>query len=196
MKRWIPDRKVWAGGLVAMGAWLVVTAIEAASGNALDPGVRETIAALVGLGAQYLVPPSAQDILKRIDARMREAFKGTAPLILAGLFAVPLVLGACTFNPLDNQQVVAGVTDVEIAFTPEGGISHVRWRDGKEKDAVAVNTTLPGGVEFSYSASDVVAFDGQRIRGEVEKALARADAGPEVVDALVDAIKTAITGAP
>lgn len=67
MSKWIPDRKLWGGGLTAVIAWLIVQAVQAYTGRVLPPGTDEKLAFVIGLVAAYALPPSARDILRHID---------------------------------------------------------------------------------------------------------------------------------
>jgi len=164
MTNWIPDRKVWGGGATAVLAWLVVQLLQAYGGVTLPPGSDATIAAGIGFLASYVLPPSAQDIVKRVDGRIveilaadpkiplakTEARQSTATttvvsgmtgrvlsVVLALLLLVPLA--ACnttkaTTEPSALQQAVADAK----AMTPE------------QKYAVACNTI--DGLILAYRA--------------------------------------------
>ncbi len=110
-------------------------------------------------------------------------------LILAGCGAVP-------WNPQNN----AGLTNVHMeGCGQDEGIDgqmfcDIAIIDGKEKTNVRVvvaKNPETGLFSASYEATDVEAFTGQAIRGEVEKAIAEAvrQALPDITQAVIDAIK-------
>ena len=108
-----------------------------------------------------------------------------------------LVLAACTFSPLDNAQTRAGITDVSVDFCAIGPVEaptsyapcQISYVDGKERTDVKLSADLGKGI-IEYEAGDSLSFDGQAIRGAVERALA--DAQVEATGALVDAILEAL----
>lgn len=142
-------------------------------------------------------------------------------LIVAGL---AVSLAACGAVPW-NKQNYAGITSVEFDWcfeeedisvsiaqrlegvTPEqvAGILNalpVSWSpckvkviDGKEQSAIDFKFAMPDGTILNFAAEDVAAFEGQRIRGEVEKVVADqlGQAAPEVVDRIMDAITGGIS---
>lgn len=63
---WLPDRKVWAGGLAGFAAWLLVLAATR-YGVPLDLQTASILVAAVGGGVSYLVPPSTRDIITRLN---------------------------------------------------------------------------------------------------------------------------------
>lgn len=83
MSKWIPDRKVWGGGSTAIVAWLLVQLLQTYAGVALPPGSDATLAALLGFVVAYLLPPAAQDVVKRVDGQIIDliAKDPTIPLV-------------------------------------------------------------------------------------------------------------------
>lgn len=64
--KWMPDRKIWAGGLGAVVAWVLVVVAQK-YGLPLDMTTATTIVVSVGGMLSYLVPPSERDIVKRLN---------------------------------------------------------------------------------------------------------------------------------
>lgn len=71
--RWIPDRKVLAGGLSACATWLLLEVIEYL-GVPVSSDVAGMLVTLASSLAGYLTPPSVKDIAKRLDRDLRSAF--------------------------------------------------------------------------------------------------------------------------
>lgn len=67
IKKWVPDRKWFATGIGGLLAFLAIMAIEQFGGVDVPLEVEASIIGLFGWLLQYLVPPSAQDIYKRLD---------------------------------------------------------------------------------------------------------------------------------
>ncbi len=62
---WFPDRKVLAGGLAGLVAWGLIT-VSTAYGY--PPPIDQTVlAGVLAWLASYLTPPSAQDIINRLN---------------------------------------------------------------------------------------------------------------------------------
>ena len=61
---------------------------------------------------------------------------------------------------------------------------------GKEQSSVELSGSLPDGTTFTYSATDVKAFDGVAARAAVERAVAAevGDAFPRLVDTIMDGL--------
>lgn len=69
--KWIPDRKVWAGGIASVVAFFIGMAVG------LDPDVlTPVVIGVYGLVA-YLVPPSVLDWLNRVDGIIRSTASAT-----------------------------------------------------------------------------------------------------------------------
>lgn len=66
MNKFIPDRKVLAGGVVGVLTWLVVLILRQTTGLDLGPDAQSAISGVVGLIAAYVISPSQQDIVKRL----------------------------------------------------------------------------------------------------------------------------------
>lgn len=64
---WLPDRKVWAGGLAGLVTWGVSLAAQRYLGVTLPPDLVAMIVGGVTTGVAYLVPPSVKDIVKRLN---------------------------------------------------------------------------------------------------------------------------------
>lgn len=67
MNKWIPDRKVLAGGTVGVVAWAIAQGLAAALGVTLPEEAVTGLASLLGLAVAYWVPPSARDLVRRAD---------------------------------------------------------------------------------------------------------------------------------
>lgn len=110
--------------------------------------------------------------------------------------ALALLLGGCSV--FDSKQEYAGVTSWDFNYckvdiddaTEDQKICGVEVLDGKERGSVQLDFVLPDGTIMNYLANDEAAFEGQRIRAEVEKAFADAIANtlPSMVDAAIKAL--------
>jgi len=63
----IPDRKVWAGGLAALLTWGINLAAQHFLGVSLPPDLLTMVVGGVTTGVAYLVPPTVRDIVKRLN---------------------------------------------------------------------------------------------------------------------------------
>lgn len=66
MRKWIPDRKIVAGGLAGVAAWLVVMGL----GEVGVPVSMEAATAIVGVAVTafgYIVPDSVERVLEKAD---------------------------------------------------------------------------------------------------------------------------------
>lgn len=77
-KNWIPDRKVWMGGLASVATYLVTLALEHWGGMDIPSEVVGALVISVGSSVSYLVPASVKDFLDRLDGAVREAVKSPA----------------------------------------------------------------------------------------------------------------------
>lgn len=121
-------------------------------------------------------------------------------------FILAVLLGGCAGAVPWNKQNYAGITSwdfnyckVDVKADADGSYSlsedekicGVEVIDGKERGSVQLDFILPDGTIMNYLANDEVAFEGQRIRAEVETAVA--DALAATLPALVEtAIKAAL----
>lgn len=64
---WIPDRKLWASGLTYVVAAIIVKSIEAYTGFDVPPFLEEWAPLGLAGSVAYLVPPSVQDVLRRLN---------------------------------------------------------------------------------------------------------------------------------
>ncbi len=128
---------------------------------------------------------------------------------ITAAIAVLFLTAACAGPFFTTKQENAGIThwklspDVECVKsvkTDKTLCYKVEVFDGKEKADVKVSVTreLNGSFTVSYSAELVKAFEGQKVRAEVEIAVVDmiGDVLPDMVDALVDAIMDAINPLP
>jgi hypothetical protein len=63
----LPDRKIWSGGIAAVVAWAIVLIISHSLHVTVDADTQSALVLLVGGAISYLVPPSKQDIVKRLN---------------------------------------------------------------------------------------------------------------------------------
>ena len=61
MTKWIPDRKYLAGGIAGIVAWALST------WAGLDAEVSMQVGTALAAVVAYFVPPSVNDIIKRVD---------------------------------------------------------------------------------------------------------------------------------
>lgn len=113
------------------------------------------------------------------------------------------LLSGCTANSLPYETFhppeYAGINFAEIeaqcpkdAFCPK----KVRIVGGKEQENITVQYHTAGETKTLYEAKGVKAFPGQKLRAQVEQALAetQGEAAPEVVAAIMDTVRRAWTG--
>ena len=113
------------------------------------------------------------------------------------VLALLLLVAGCSFNPHDNAQTRAGITDVQIQFCSVGPVEAptayvpclISYMDGKERTDVKLSADLGKGL-IEYKAGGSLAFDGQALRAAVEKAML--DAQVNVTGEVVDAITAAV----
>lgn len=67
MSKWIPDRKVWSGGLFAVVAFLAVLASNTWAGTDIPLEAGAFIALGIAKVLEYFLPPSLLDKIKRIN---------------------------------------------------------------------------------------------------------------------------------
>ncbi len=90
-----------------------------------------------------------------------------------------LLLGGCA-------QQYAGINKGQLTYDPETKSVNVEIVGGKEQDSISLSGKTPDGLEFAYSATGACAFEGQAIRGEVDKAITETvgEVAPGIVDTL------------
>src|SRR5690606_20396094 len=71
---WVPERKFLAGGLAGIAAWLLSLVTVRYLGIDVPIEVSGPFIVSAGTSAYYLMPPSAQDVLRRIDGDLKAAF--------------------------------------------------------------------------------------------------------------------------
>ena len=113
-------------------------------------------------------------------------------------------LTACAGATLGNPQGYAGITkaDVDVGIAKQGEVPYIKsvtfW-DGKEKQSIALTVEfLDGRPKVTYAATGVAAFDGQKVRAEIEKAVS-ADVkavAPGIVDSMMNAVTKALLPLP
>lgn len=72
MSKWFPDRKILAGGLGMVVAWLSVQLLGTYTEVQLTMESATAIVGAVGMGLAYLVPPSVMDVIRRVDEFLDE----------------------------------------------------------------------------------------------------------------------------
>lgn len=97
------------------------------------------------------------------------------------IVAAFLILGGCVGPARD-----AGLTRVEVTYSDTGKLSGITYVDGKEKKDVTLKFE-GGGIKAGYSATEVRAFDGQKVAADLQKQLAA-----QGVTATVAAVKAAL----
>lgn len=70
---WLPDRKFLAGGVAGLVTWLLTLAASTA-GVEIPAELMTSAVGLVMGAVYYLVPPSAADIVRRIDGDLKRRF--------------------------------------------------------------------------------------------------------------------------
>ena len=110
------------------------------------------------------------------------------------VLATTLFLGGCAGNtPWLNPQQYSGINRGTINFDSNTGkiVSIDVW-GGKENASVALTGDIEKG-NFTYSATDTKAFDGQKVRAAVEQTVS--DDVKAVAPGIVDAVVKAVLGA-
>lgn len=67
MSKWIPDRKVWAGGVTMVVAWLIVQALNVYLGADVPIEAATLLAFGIGKAVEFLVPQPAKELIAKID---------------------------------------------------------------------------------------------------------------------------------
>lgn len=96
-----------------------------------------------------------------------------------------------------NDQENAGLTDVTFYWGYDSDNQtvyprEVRITDGKEAGTIDFKFNMPDGTILNFTGTDVRAFEGQRLRAELEAAVA-AEFG-DVSKAFMDGLMTVVTG--
>jgi hypothetical protein len=73
--KFIPDRKVLAGGVGAIVTWLALMALEHFAGIVISSDVAGLIVAAVAPTVSWIVPPSIKDVAVRLDGDLRRVFE-------------------------------------------------------------------------------------------------------------------------
>lgn len=105
-------------------------------------------------------------------------------------------LAGCAGALPGNPQGYAGINHGEFEYNPKSGKLNGHIYGGKENEDVSLSMTTPKGLKVVYDAEGSKAFDGQAVRGAVEKAVSDdvKEAAPGIVSDIVDAIQPVITG--
>lgn len=67
MSKWIPDRKWWAGGVFMLAAFALTMALNRYAGADISMDEAFVLSLALGKAAEYMLPPSLLDIIKRLD---------------------------------------------------------------------------------------------------------------------------------
>lgn len=67
MSKWIPDRKVWSGGLAMVLAWLIVEVLNRYAGANIPIEVTAGLAFGIGKAVEYFVPQPAKELMEKIN---------------------------------------------------------------------------------------------------------------------------------
>ena len=105
-------------------------------------------------------------------------------------------LASCAGAVPGNLQGCSGITHVDARWGAEGRLERVEVCQGKAGESFDVEADLSAGT-VAWRGKGVLAFDGQAVRAEVEKAVSgdAREAMPTIVDAVMEALKRSI-GAP
>lgn len=86
---WFPDRNVLAGGVVAVVSWIII-AVSGHEGLPIPLEFQALIPAALGYIVTYLLPPSVQDVIKRInDAIVRVAARSQSSAVSERTLVLP-----------------------------------------------------------------------------------------------------------
>lgn len=66
MKKWIPDRKILNGGIVAVVGWFILTGLREFTSVDVDTEVQAFVTGVVTWAYMYVLPPRASDTLNRV----------------------------------------------------------------------------------------------------------------------------------
>jgi len=66
---WMPDRKIWAGGIAGLIAWGLCL-LAGRYGLAITPDQQTMLTAGVGAAISYITPPSQYDKIKRLNDQL------------------------------------------------------------------------------------------------------------------------------
>lgn len=104
------------------------------------------------------------------------------------------LLSACAGALPGNPQGLAGINKGEFEYDPQTGKVSGEVIGGKESEAVKLSVKTPDGLEVTYSAKGVKAFDGQAVRAAVERAVSDGakQAMPGIVDSVVSAVRSVV----
>jgi len=121
---------------------------------------------------------------------MRGAFVTVMTVMLSGC------AGAVPWNPQGYSGITKAVVEIGVLKPGEVPfIKSVTFTDGKEKQSIKLFVELVDGKpKLTYTAAGVLAFDGQKLRAAVEKAVSEdvRRTAPAIVDTIMLAIKTSL----
>lgn len=72
IKAWFPDRKILSGGIFGVVTFFLMTALNMWLGFEFTPEVMLEVSGGIGVLAAYFIPPSAADVIKRIDDTVKD----------------------------------------------------------------------------------------------------------------------------
>ena len=67
MSKWIPDRKVWTGGVTMIVAWLIVKALNDYLGAGIPLEYTAMLAFGIGKAVEWSLPQPAKELIAKID---------------------------------------------------------------------------------------------------------------------------------
>ena len=102
-----------------------------------------------------------------------------------------LLVSGCAGATIGNPQGKAGITQAEFSYSKDKGL-HGKIISGREHERTELAVKSPEGVEVHYSADGTKAFEGQKVRAGVEKAVSAevgSVLGSDVVKTIVAPVK-------
>ncbi|GGD41819.1 hypothetical protein [Aureimonas glaciei] len=107
MSKWIPDRKVWAGGLTMIAAWLLVQALNVYVGADIPIEASTVLAFGIGKAVEYLVPQPAKELIAKIDDSL-VSLAGQSPES-----AVTVAVGAAATTAMVKELMAPAANDFD-----------------------------------------------------------------------------------
>jgi len=114
-------------------------------------------------------------------------------ILLICWLGIALTLSGCAGAVPWNKQNYAGMEEWSVEYVVpdgEGGIERVHYINGKEAASSEIKIALADGTILNFAGDGIMAFQGQSLRADVEKAVSEqlGEVGPGVVDAIINAI--------
>lgn len=118
MSKWIPDRKVWAGGVTMIVAWLIVQALNRYAGADIPLGADAVLAFAIGKAVEWFVPQPAKELIAKIDNEIVAAAGHSAESEVS-----PSVGAAATKAVVEEKLEPAGADFDAVMARIRGGAS-------------------------------------------------------------------------